>query len=454
MNSLAIFNYTYDGTNRRSGQTATDNSRRPYPSATPSVSYTSNSLNQYSAVGPVTPTCDGNGNLTFDGMFTYCYDAESRLTGILSSGSCASPGAAVASYAYDAQGRRKSKTVGSTTTVYVTDADNREVVEYDGGSGAVGNWYGYGLGPDGVLNQMNVAGATRETMVPDIQGSVIATLDAASGRLSKAAYLAFGENATSYSGTFRYTGQRIDPETGGSPAQPSGLYDDRARIYSPGWGRFLQADPVGYAAGVNLYAYVGNDPLNATDPQGLCYPACTVAGGAIIGGVVGGGYYLFTAPHPSFAGFLANTAAGAVVGGTAGSGAGIAVLLGVGAGSNAVAQVVTAAADNNLGRYGSTTLQNTAVVLGDAAVGAAGALGGKIAGDIAAPYISSGSNSVAASLFLNSNFRSAADAAVINGIDPASQTAGAAGLGVLGNTLQDAAQGLYQNPTGSQAPGK
>jgi len=30
----------------------------------------------------------------------------------------------------------------------------------------------------------------------------------------------------------------------------------------------LQADQIGYVGGVNLYAYVGNDPLNATDPSG------------------------------------------------------------------------------------------------------------------------------------------------------------------------------------------
>lgn len=34
-------------------------------------------------------------------------------------------------------------------------------------------------------------------------------------------------------------------------------------------GQFLQTDPVGYQGGLNLYAYVGNDPMNATDPSGL-----------------------------------------------------------------------------------------------------------------------------------------------------------------------------------------
>jgi RHS repeat-associated protein len=258
--SGVTFSHSYNNANQRSGQGTTDNTWFNYPAAAGPVSYTANNLNQYTAVNAVTPSYDGNGNLTFDGTFTYCYDAENRMTAVLSAGTCAAPTTTVATYAYDAQRRRKSKTVGGVTTMFVTDADNREVMEYDGSSGAVQNWYAYGLGPNAVLNQMGVATAARTTFVPDILGSTIGSLDAASGTLTKVAYGVYGEGATS--GSFRYTGQRIDPET-------NGLYYYRARHYMPAWGRFMQVDPVGYKAGSNLYIYSGNDPLNGTDPLGL-----------------------------------------------------------------------------------------------------------------------------------------------------------------------------------------
>src|SRR5262249_21009463 len=151
------------------------------------------------------------------------------------------------------RGRRKQKTVNGTKTVSITDADNREVLEYDGSTGAILRWYAYGLGPNDVVGQMNVPANTRLSLVPDLQCSVIGQQDAGTGVLTSFAYWPYGAAATAPA-QFGYTGQRVDGETT--------LYYYRARMYSTARGRFLQPDPAGYSAGSNLYAYVTNDPLN------------------------------------------------------------------------------------------------------------------------------------------------------------------------------------------------
>ena len=169
------------------------------------------------------------------------------------------------------------------------------MLEYDGSTGAPLAWTAQGPGLDAPLARIDLSGGTRTGLIPDIQGSVIGELSS-SGTLTKTAYLPYGENDAPPGTGQRYTARRLDPETAGSTAQPSGLYYYRARTYSPAWGRFLQPDPIGLNGGNNLYAYVLNDPLNAVDPSGLdtyfFHIGGTIAG--LLGGTGAAGAYATT----------------------------------------------------------------------------------------------------------------------------------------------------------------
>ena len=54
----------------------------------------------------------------------------------------------------------------------------------------------------------------------------------------------------------------------------------RARYYNPAWGRFVSEDPIGVAGGVNLYGYVGGQPIGYRDPNGLCIEDACIGEGA------------------------------------------------------------------------------------------------------------------------------------------------------------------------------
>jgi RHS repeat-associated protein len=62
------------------------------------------------------------------------------------------------------------------------------------------------------------------------------------------------------------TGTRLEPPDSDTE---NCLYYHRARYYDPTAGRFLNEDPISFAAGIDFYAYAKNSPLNLVDPTGL-----------------------------------------------------------------------------------------------------------------------------------------------------------------------------------------
>ncbi|MCB1946629.1 MAG: RHS repeat-associated core domain-containing protein, partial [Thauera sp.] len=87
----------------------------------------------------------------------------------------------------------------------------------------------------------------------------------------------FGEPNVTTGVRFRYTGQQY---LGGL-----NLYYYKARFYSPALGRFLQTDPIGTADDLNLYAYVGNNPVNFSDPSGLAAEHLKLFAGKVDGSI-------------------------------------------------------------------------------------------------------------------------------------------------------------------------
>jgi RHS repeat-associated protein len=247
--SSIAFTHDYNGVHQRKSVTVSDASFLYRPPTAASVSYTPNLINAYSNVAGASFAYDGNANLTSDGAFTYVYDTENRLLS-------ATRGGHVNTYAYDALGRRAQKNVDGVVTNYLSEG-SREIAEYDG-SGSLVTRTVYGPSIDEPVASVSAAG--KFYYHQDALGSVIATTNGSGALSASYSYGAYGESANVIAGGPRYTGRRFDPETG--------LYYYRARYYSPTLGRFLQTDPIGYQGGINLYAYVGNDALNSTDPSG------------------------------------------------------------------------------------------------------------------------------------------------------------------------------------------
>jgi RHS repeat-associated protein len=231
---------------------------------TASRDYSVNGQNQYGAVTGGGTTLgsfgyDSNGNLLSEttaanGTRNYLYDVENRLVGL--------SGAAGASLVYDPLGRlfqTSSSATGATQFLYDGDA---LVAEYNG-SGALARRYVHGPGPDepvAVYEGPALGVAGRRYTLPDERGSIVGLVNAGGTPSVYNSYDEYGLRGSGNDGRFQYTGQIWIPELG--------LYYYKNRLYSAALGRFLQVDSIGHEDQVNLYAYVGNDPINNIDSTG------------------------------------------------------------------------------------------------------------------------------------------------------------------------------------------
>ncbi|MEW6401336.1 MAG: DUF5675 family protein [Chloroflexota bacterium] len=213
---------------------------------------------------------------------SFVYDDDGNMTQKKNSA-----GTVIQSIAYDAKGRAKSITtsgVGTATTLtydlydyrigkidstgsrkYLLEGEHLEAIVSDNNwkamylrgtvideivnayyFGTDGKWVNYTFHHDALQSVLGLSGH---------EGSVLQTIQ----------YGPFGEKIATTGNAnnngLHYTGREEDPDTG--------LYNYRARLYDPTIGRFITEDPKGFEAGVNFYAYVNNNPINANDPRGL-----------------------------------------------------------------------------------------------------------------------------------------------------------------------------------------
>ncbi len=251
--------YTYDAVgNRLTGPGAADDS-------------TYNAGHQLLAGPAASYTYDANGNRTVRssgaGTTTYTWDPQDRLVQV--SIAPAQGAWTTVTFAYDHRGRRVRKTVSQTGSVpvvtdYVYDEDDVIlIVETPQTPGATPTVTRVVHGPDVDEPLWLDQNGQLHVLHADALGSVRLVTDAAQAIVERTDYTSFGAPTRTGTGVrhpFAFTGREWDGEIG--------LYYYRARYYDPEVGRFLSRDPLGLAAGPNLYAYVENSPTNYLDPSG------------------------------------------------------------------------------------------------------------------------------------------------------------------------------------------
>lgn len=242
-----------------------------------STEYSSNKEDQYTKVGDELLGYDPVGQLISRqqsaASTAYTFDSRGRLTGVDASG-------AITSFAYGPEGERVQKTTSTQTVRYVVDTNtslSRVLAELDASSMPT-TYYIYGLG---LAARAPATGNAIQYYHEDIQSNIAALTNSAATVTDTYSYHPFGK-------VLAKTGTTANPYqfAGWLGVENDGaLLYMRARYYDPALGRFVSKDPIGILGGLNVYDYVGGNPMSYTDPNGLL-PFLAIPGAAWLVGVL------------------------------------------------------------------------------------------------------------------------------------------------------------------------
>jgi RHS repeat-associated protein len=219
------------------------------------------------ACGSTTYSFSNAGSLLSKGTTSFTYDLEGALW-------AATPPSGGISYFVDAGGRRIKRTQNSAVTQWVYDERGRLLGELDG-AGAITQVFANGARSDTpeLLLQVNPS-PPHFRNISEHLGSVRLVLDLSTPTTAtikqRIDYDAWGNATADWVDTSDTNFKQIPfGFAGGLWDRSTNLVRFGARDYDPTTGRWTSKDPIRFDGGLNLYAYVGDDPINRIDPDGM-----------------------------------------------------------------------------------------------------------------------------------------------------------------------------------------